>query len=98
MSKQNGSRKVGHNKRKPCHIAYTQQMRWERNKRRRIAKEEQRQAAFAATAAHRRLLRKRGALNRITRRLSAATNDLDRLRLAGIQSKVRAALNAAEAA
>jgi hypothetical protein len=66
-----------------------------RHRARRIKREEARQALNATLRPARLRLRKLGALRRIARRLAAATSDADRLRLSGIQTKVRAALTLA---
>jgi len=43
-----GNRKHGRNKRKPSHIRYNYERRWEKNKARRIAKQARKEAKKAA--------------------------------------------------
>ena len=94
----NSSRKIGHNKNSPSMANYKAQDRLSKNKRRRLAAEQRRVAAYAATAAHRKHLRQKGALARIDRRISEATGNTARLGfLMTIRTKVSAAAKAGAA-
>lgn len=92
MSKQNGSRKVGKNKRSPSMAAYKAQDRFSRNAKRRAARQQKIEAAHAFKAVAVTAKRKRGAVARLERRIAAGAKGLEATLV-----KAKAALKVAEA-
>lgn len=74
MSKTNGSRKIGRNKRKPSNIAYAATGRLDRNKRRNKATEQERQRKDAEKADSRKVKRAKGAARRLGVRIAKGAN------------------------
>lgn len=76
MAKQNGSRKIGHNKtRSQSMKRYNLEMRWERNKKRRIASAERQRDRDAKKAVACEAKRAQGALRRFEKYLPARMRD-----------------------
>lgn len=92
MSKQNGSRKIGQNKRKPTNIAYKAQDRASRNRKIKAARQARIEAQHAAKRADVTIKRKAGAVARLMRRIAEGNT-----RLAASLERAKAALKAAQA-
>ena len=92
MAKQNGSRKVGRNKRSASMAAYAAQDRLSRNKKRRAARQSVIEGRHAAKAVAVTIKRKAGAVARLERRIAAGAKGLE-----GSMTKALAAFAVAQA-
>lgn len=86
-----GERKIGRNKKSASNVAYKAQDRYRRNMKRRAARIERIEVAHLHKASHVRVLRKKGAVARLERRIAAGA-----VRLASTLDKAKAALKAAK--
>lgn len=78
--------------------AYKAESRDLKNAKRRAKREDKKRATLDATKHRRLVLRKRGAVARLERRILAATNDATRAALVGSHNKAVAAVRVAVAA